>query len=90
MISKQMTGNGVKTRHLKLPVKRRIRMGVRPKALLTDLNPGFPMSDLCHTLHPFAQASLVFLFNFLNRKLNIEYFRRNWCVFSNKRFHTLL
>lgn len=69
MMSKQVTGDGVKTPHLKLPIKKRIRMGVRPKALLTDLNPGFPMSDLCHTLHTFSQANLASLFIFLNPKL---------------------
>lgn len=42
-ISMQVTGDGFKTPHLELSVERRIRMGVRPKALLTELNPGFPI-----------------------------------------------
>lgn len=34
--------------HPKFPIGRRIRMGVRPKALLTELSPGFPfMPGLC-------------------------------------------
>lgn len=39
----QVTGDGFKTSHPKLSTERRIRMGVRPKALLTELNPGFPI-----------------------------------------------
>lgn len=39
----QVTGDGFKTPHPKPSVERRIRMGVRPKALLTELNPGFPI-----------------------------------------------
>lgn len=39
----QVTGDVVKTPHSKLSVEGRIRMEVRPKALLTELNPGFPI-----------------------------------------------
>lgn len=48
----QVTGDGFKTPHPKLSVERRIRMGVRPKAQLTELiRFSLLCPALCRSLH---------------------------------------